>query len=90
MKGIKIKGKLKVAQQKLRAHGFEDEEYAALRDFVVDERADRQTYSQELKDLLQRMVNEGKGLFARRATAAKEQQRAREEDAARALLAFVP
>jgi len=88
MKKITTKHKLKVAQHKLRAHGFEDEEYAPLLGFVVDEGAARQAYSQELKDLLQRIVQEQGELFAQRVkhVAKKEQQRAREDDAARALL----
>lgn len=88
MKKINTKSKLKVAQQKMRAHGFEDEEYAPLLDFVVDEGAGRQAYGQELKDLLQRIVQEQGELFAQRVkhVAKEEQQRAREDDAARALL----
>lgn len=88
MKKINTKHKLKVAQQKLRAHGFEDEEYAPLLDFVVDEGAGRQSYGQELKDLLQRIVQEQGELFAQRVkrVAKEAQQRAREDDAARALL----
>ena len=64
-----------------------DEEYAPLLGFVVDECAARQEYSQELKDLLQRIVQEQGELFAQRVKhVEKEQQRAREDDAARALL----
>ena len=87
MKRINTKHKLKVAQQKLRAHGFVDAEYAPLLDYVVDERAERQAYSDQMKDLLLRMVEEQKELIAERVKqVAKEQQRAREEEAVQALL----
>ena len=88
MKRINTKSKLKVAQQKLRAHGFVDAEYAPLLDYVVDERAERQAYSDQMKDLLLRMVEEQKELIAERVkqVAKEQQQRAREEEAVQALL----
>lgn len=87
IRSISVKHKVGMLRDKMLQCGFSDVKFKPVLDFVADEEAWRQDYSNELKAVLKWIAEEKLELVAQRAEhLKKKKQRERENEAASALL----